>query len=163
MPASVKNATLSALFDISEDPGSAPSGLTYRPVFNLFNQRVALDDTATTPTAKKLAVYQTTISGGLTDIDLTAAQGTNGNVDGTGLKVIGILVFNPTASMGNVTLAAGATNPYALVGAQTMVVGPGGFDSKYFASGNAAVSATVKMLRLTGTNGDTPKVAVLLG
>ena len=58
-------------------------------------------------------VYKTTISGGGYTIDLTAFQGTNATLDGTGKKLIAIAIANPAASTGDVNVATGASNGYA--------------------------------------------------
>ena len=99
----------------------------------------------------------TTISGGGYTLDLTSLAG----FDGTGLRIQRISVANPAGSTGNVTIATGATNGYALPA--SIVVYPGGnFVESYNDGGGQDVDATHKTLDVSGTNGDTPIIALSL-
>ena len=109
MASTVLRANLTFGFTVSEDHGGAPAGVTIESPFSTFNDSLSMLPTDTPPAAL-LSLYKTTISGGGYTIDLTAAQGSNGNVNGTGKRIQAIRVSNPSASTGNVTIATGASN-----------------------------------------------------
>lgn len=160
MAASVLQAQLLSWFKIFEATGGAPSGVNSPSAFEDLDQFLQLDGT-TTPAVALFSVYKPTISGGGFTIDLTAAQGSNGNINATGKKLLAVQVANPAGSAGDVTISTGASNGYAL--AQPVKVKPGGFAMIYQAAALGAVDGTHKTLDVTATNGDVPYIGLLFG
>jgi len=113
MSASVIRAYLLAWFRVDETTGGAPSGVNSPSHFEDLDQLLDLSS-PTTPNPTLFSVYKTAISSGGYTIDLTAAQGSNGNVDATGKKLLGVMIFNPAASAGFVQLATGGSNGYTI-------------------------------------------------
>lgn len=58
-----------------------------------------------------------TLAAGVGSIDLTAFSGTNGNESASGLKVQFIKFVAPSSNANVITIAEGASNGYALLGA----------------------------------------------
>jgi len=160
MSASVIRAYLLSWFRVDETTGGAPSGVNSPSHFEDLDQLFDLSS-LTTPNPTLFAVYKTLISGGGYNIDLTAAQGTNGNIDATGKKLLAVCIFNPAASAGFVQIATGGSNGYTLP--QPIKVYPGGFTNQYQAANLIAVDGTHKQLTITATNGDTPYIGLLFG
>ena len=81
-------------------------------------------NSGTSPAPALFSVYKQALAATLT-VDFTSAQGSNGNVNATGKRLLGILVTSPAASTADVNIATGASNGYALP--QPIKVKPGGF------------------------------------
>jgi len=160
MSASISQCLLLSQFQIIENPGSAPSGVALTSLFQELDQLKQLSPTST-PAASVFGIYKTLISGGGYTIDVTSLQGSNGTLNANGKKLVAVCVANPATSTGDVNLATGASNGYAL--AQPVKVKPGGFAIVYQAAQLAAVDGTHKTLDVSGTNGDTPEVALVFG
>jgi len=109
-----------------------------------------------TTTATLDAKINTTISGGGYTIDLTNLNGQ----DGSGLRIQRILATNPANSVGNVTVATGASNGRAIPA--SLVVPPGGTAAYYYNDYGVDIDATNKTLDVTGTNADVPLISVSL-
>lgn len=124
---------------------------------------------SSTPPITMTSAQEITIASGVGSIDLTALPGTGGaTLDGTGLKVQGVLLTAPGGEDGNagpITIAPGASNPYSLGGATWAGedLEPG--DSRHYLFNDtlADVDGTHKSLDLTGTDGDVLRVQLLLG
>lgn len=111
------------------------------------------------------AYFQKDLSAGAGTIDLTALTGTNGRtIDGTGLKVQFFRVKALAANANPITLAEGASNGYALMGAAwSIILAPG---QEFTLKGNEAtpdVGATDKIIDLTGTGTQGLQVTIILG
>ena len=115
-----------------------------------------------TPPVSLLIVYAATIVGGGYDIDLTAAQGTQGTVDATGLRVQ-LIAVDATGLLGDFTLDAGPANGYEVNGSGELHFTPGGLLLKFLNDAYQDVDATHRMLRVSGTDGDVPMLGILLG
>jgi hypothetical protein len=82
-----------------------------------FNQSGQLN-ASSVPPATKVAAFEKALVAGAGTIDLTALTGTNGaTIDGTGLKVQGILIVNPATNANPLVIEPGGANPYNLFGA----------------------------------------------
>ncbi|HEY1600767.1 MAG TPA: hypothetical protein VGG64_14255 [Pirellulales bacterium] len=160
MAAAVKALRCLLQFDIDEDPGSEPAGITLLSTFKGLDQQLFLGPTSAIVPAL-FSIYNTLISGGGYTIDTTAAQGTNGTINANGKKLLGVVISNPAASAGDVQIATGGSNGYVLP--QPVKVKPGGFAFEWFASGLTAIDGTHKTLDITATDGDTPMVGLLFG
>ncbi|HEY4309844.1 MAG TPA: hypothetical protein VGN12_10370 [Pirellulales bacterium] len=160
MAASITNLLLLTQFQVAENPGSQPAGVTLLSTFNDLDQLLQLTPT-TAPPVSMFGVYKTTISSGGYTIDATSLQGTNGSLNATGKKLVAISVKNPTASVGDVNIATGAVNGYAIP--QPVKVKPGGFALVYHAAALAAIGSSTKTLDVSGTSGDTPEIGLVLG
>lgn len=160
MASTVLRARLDFGFSVTEDHGGAPSGLAIESPFTLFTDSLPMLPTDTPPAAL-LSLYKSTISGGGYTIDLTAAQGSNGNVNASGKRIQAIRASNPSASTGNVTIATGASNGRAIPA--SIVVPPGGETLVFYNDYGMDIDATHKTLDISGTNGDVPEIGILLG
>lgn len=160
MSAAISNLLLLSQFQVTENPGSAPSGVALTSLFQELDQFKQLSPTSTPPVSQ-FGIYKTTISGGGYTIDVTSLQGSNGTLNANGKKLVAVCVANPAASAGDVNIATGASNGYAL--AQPIKVKPGGFAIVYQAAQLAAVDGTHKTLDVSGTNGDTPEIGLIFG
>ena len=124
---------------------------------------VTLDSTTTPKIEVPPVVRKVTIAGTIT-IDFTAAQGValpaaaTRTIDQTGKKLVAVRLSCPTTNVAVINVAPGASNPYPLFGTandidvkagQTLIAIMNGIASPY-----GAVSATVKTLDISGTNGD---------
>jgi hypothetical protein len=160
MSASITNLLLLTQFQVTENPGSGPSGVQLTSFFNEVDQLVRLSPTST-PAATLFGVYKTAISGSGYTIDATSLQGSNGLLNATGKKLVAIALAHPAASAGDVSVSTGATNGYALPA--TLTCKPGGFAILYHAAHLANVDSTHKTFDITGTSGDTPEIALVWG
>jgi hypothetical protein len=93
--------------------------------------------------------------------DFTAAQGTNGNIDATGKRLMGICVVSNQSNTAAVNIATGATNGYLLP--QPITVKPGGFVIQWFATTLPPVDATHKTVDITGDNTSVPEIGFIFG
>ena len=122
-----------------------------------------------TPTPAEILVAEITIDGtGTEDIDLTAAA-IVGAVDGsgnpaatedlTGKKLCYLELHSGTSNAGDITVAPNGTNGYTLFGAaitQGIKLHADKHEQRFIRSSGAdAVSATKKIVTITGTAGDT--------
>jgi hypothetical protein len=107
---------------------------------------------ATTSTVR--ANLDTVIAGGGYTIDLTSIAG----VSATGLRIQRITITSPPTSVGNVTLATGASNGRVIPGA--LVVPPGGLAVAIYNDYGVDIDGTHKTLDVSGTDGDAPLIVV---
>ena len=163
--ANVSTVTLQSILTTTEVLQGVPGAVGGTVINDDFNQSVSLTPTGSVPVTK--GSYQTyTIAGGLVDIDLTALLGTQSNVDGTGLKLQALFIKN--LGNNNINVAPGAANAYSPFGAGNDIDLPANATNKshillYTPELLADVAAGAKMIRITGTNGDTVQVGILLG
>jgi len=126
-----------------------------------FDTTLALN-ASSTPPATVCAYFTKALSSGTATIDLTALTGTQGTVDGTGLKVQSLIFKNAAANQ--VTISKGATNGYSIFGASGSVVVPAGSTlAMTFADTLADISSTVKTLDLAGTGSQSFSVGIVMG
>lgn len=161
MSASVTQLLILTQFQVTENPGSAPSGVGVSSFFGELDQLQRLTSTSTPPVSL-FGVYKTTLSGGYS-IDFSSLQGSSGTLNATtgSKKLVAIIIANPSASSGDVNVATGASNGYTIP--QPLKVKPGGFVIEYFAGALTGSDATHKTLDVSGTNGDTPEIALVFG
>jgi len=92
---------------------------------NALDTRSVLNADSDVP-ATTVAAFAEELSAGAATIDLTALSGTQGEVDGTGLKVQALKVIAAAANTEVVTVGDGAANGYELLGdGWTMDLAPG--------------------------------------
>lgn len=129
-----------------------------------FNTTKTLDG-ATTPPVTKCAFFTQALTVGSATIDLSALPGTNNAViDGTGLKVQLIRFKTPTANANPISVDVGASNGYALAGANFHVtLGPGQEITFYGDDDTPDIATTAKELDLSGTGSQTLEVEVVMG
>src|SRR5579863_1282018 len=106
MASSVTAFQLYTFFNVTENTNSAPTGVGAPIVFQEMNQSL-------NPTVAYFAIYRQSLGSTLSP-DFTAAQGTNGTINASGMRLMAICVVNPSTSTADVNIAAGAANPYAL-------------------------------------------------
>lgn len=126
-----------------------------------FNSSVAMNAN-TTPPATKAAAFTPTLSGGALTIDLTALTGTQGTVDGTGLKVQAFLFNNIAAA--SVSISTGASNGYAMLGTSKSVTVPAGASLMMRFNDNLPdISSTAKNIDLAGTGSQAFECVIVMG
>ena len=137
------------------------AGITAPSTYQELDQVLTLTP-ASTPPVSLFGVYKQALTALLT-IDFTACQGSNGNVNANGKKLVAICIANPTASGQDVNIATGGTNGYTLP--QPIKVKPGGFAIVYFAGALAGVDGTHKTIDITQASygSDTPEIGFLFG
>lgn len=103
------------------------------------------------------------LSTGAATVDLTAAYTVGGgSADGTGYKVQGIFFKNLGAN--NMTIAAGASNGYDILGSGgTVVVPPSGWFTAYLADASEDVASGARTIDVAGTGSQTFELALILG
>jgi len=161
MSSTVFKAVIQARMTITETTGDAPTGVT-APSIITADPGSILNATTGDVLAKRLASYKTTFSGGSYAVDLTAAQGTNGTVNGSTMTVVGLVVDNSDYTH-DVTIAPGVSNGYDINGGDPLVVPAGGYAMLFFAVGLPAIGGSAKSLSVGGTDGDAPLVLILMG
>ncbi len=137
--------------------------------FNAFNKSANLNATSTPPVTKR-GVFTKALTAGAATIDLTAIpDDIKTAVDGTGLKVIGLMIANPSTNTNILIVSQGASNGYQLNGENwSLALKPGEAAIMYFS--NAAtmpdVDATHKNIDLSDDSAggtDTHQFVILLG
>jgi len=128
-------------------------------VHDLFNRRFSLTPSSSPPVSIYVA-SGTALGGATLDIDLTAAPGSQGAIDCTGKGLVCLLAVNTNAHQ--FTVAPGAANAYPLPETLLLHAG-GGRAERFFPTPLTAVDGTHKMIRITGTLGDTPILLACFG
>ncbi len=159
MAASVTSLQLFMSCAIVENTGGGPPGIPVLSTFRDFDQSLNLNS-GTSPAPALFAVYKQSLGSTLSP-DFTSAQGSNGNVNATGKRLLGMLVTNPATATADVNIATGATNGYALP--QPVKVKPGGFVVQWFGGALGVIDATHKTLDITGDGTTTPEIGLIFG
>ncbi len=132
--------------------------------FAALNQTGTLTASSTVP-ATKHATFDFPMTAGSATINLAALTGVNSDevVVGTGLKVQALKFTNKPTNANAITIAEGAANGYALMGAFTITLQVG--QSVLFLGNDAApdVAAGDRLLDITGTGSQVLQVHVVLG
>lgn len=99
------------------------------------------------------------------DIDLTSLTDTLGNaLDLTGKKIQAIMIKCEPLNASAISFAEHATNGYGVFGLASFVdIGPGGSMLLLQNGGNEDVSATAKIIEITGTGAETFDMAISAG
>jgi hypothetical protein len=158
--------TLGFRFDTNETPqaAQAPAAGQKQIVQNGFDQSITLN-AGSTPPAQGVAYMD--LAGASGTLDLTNLQTLFGAQSFAGQKLRGVYLVNPNAS-GNCSLGQGASNGYALLGAE-LVCGPGaspnmpGVAMQFFSNALAAIGGTNKTLDWVNGTGGSVQVALVLG
>jgi hypothetical protein len=128
-----------------------------------YNKSGTLNASSTAPATKCAHVLQALTAGAAT-IDLTAVQGTQGNVTFSGLK---IQLFRATATTGNanvLTLTEGASNGYELAGNTWKVGLLSGQSFMFFGNDGAPdVGGSAKDIDLAGTGSQSVEISIVGG
>ena len=123
----VTSGTLHNNWSITESVEDAPGADGQTVTSKEFNRGPQTLGPTTTPPISGYSADEWTLDGaGAATIDLTDLPGTQGDVDGTGLKVQCFRVHG-LATNGILTISPGALNPYNLFGAANDLVLPAGF------------------------------------
>ena len=120
----------------------------------------------TVPDVMQCSYGTYTLSSGTINVDMTNLQGTNGaTVNGTGLRVIAVLINVPSANGAIITITPGVSNGYTLFGTSSSLrFDPGDYDMIYKQTTSPAISSSAKILTLTGTgSSDNLEIGFLLG
>lgn len=157
-------AVLRMLMTAVETPAAADiaSGNGSAITHDGFNVAETPLNVASTPPVTACAYFAKSLAAGVGTIDLTALPGTFGTVDGTGLKVRGVLLVNPSAHA--ITVQPGAANPHSCFGAASkFIVGAGCACEFWLNDSDSAIGSTSKNWDLSGTGTDSLNVGILLG
>lgn len=144
--------------DAATMPEATDKNLEYGPNFN-----VTLNS-GSVPAITKAAVLKQTCNGSDQTIDLTAMGHTLGRtVDNTGLAPVALLIEADGDNAGGITLKAGASNGFPILGAASLVVlRPGNFIVSA-GQGTQAVDSTHKNVTVNGTSGDVLTITAVFG
>lgn len=126
-----------------------------------------LDDT-TSPAVTKYGCVDVTLGASATEIDLTALADIEGNSQNcTGLKVQGMRVITDPDNDGNVTVGPGDTNGYDIFTNGGSAAGidfePDSDVLHRWNEQKPDVSASDKIIKISGTEGDIASIEVWLG
>ncbi len=169
--ATVSQAKLAFQMRVTEDVEGVASASTATIIHKDFDEdplQVILTATST-PAVTKHSGELYTLGTGDTTIDLTDLQGSQENIDGTDLKVIGLRFQVPSTNTGAVKIKPGAANGYALFGAGNDIELPVPLQQDwatlmvFFDEGLADIDATHKTLDVEGTAADTFRLQLILG
>lgn len=108
---------------------------------------------------------QITMSGGAGELNLAALLGATADetVVGTGLKVQAIKFRNKSTNANTITVAEGASNGYALLGAFTMTLQPGQSVTILGNDATPDVASGDRIIDITGTGSQILEYQVVLG
>jgi hypothetical protein len=161
--ATVSSAQLKLSTSVTENLTGVPAASSALLTSDQFKRSISLDP-GTTPPCTLLSSYKQAIAGGGTmDVDLTAAQGSQGNVNGTGLKLRWLYISVPTTALAAVVVGAAVSNGLALGLAGALTIPIGGAVTIYFHDGLSAIDGTHKVVRFTGNAADIPSIQFGMG
>lgn len=119
-------------------------------------------NSSSTPAVSKVAYFQQALTAGAATINLTSLTGTFGTVDGTGLKVRGVLFVNPSSH--SITVQPGASNPHSCFGSASKFTIPANCAVEFWLNdSDSAIGSSSKNWDLSGTGTDALNVGILLG
>lgn len=131
--------------------------------FTGYNDSKTLNATSS-PVATKSAVFAQALTAGAATIDLTALVGTEGTVDGTGLKVRAVKFRGKSTNANPITITTGAANGYNLPHALfSYQVYPGCWVEAYFADSAQTIAAGDKNIDLAGTASQVLECVIVMG
>lgn len=123
-----------------------------------------LDPLAAPLTEAWSAQVLTIPAAGLIDLDLTALAGTQAVVSASGKRPRLVWALAGAENQADVILRTDITNGYTpLSGGQLMQIQPGGLDLQLIRGNLTVIGSTSKLIRITGTPGDTLDLALLWG
>lgn len=123
-------------------------------------------DGTTTPAVTKYAAFQQALTAGAATIDLADMPGDNpgDSVDGTGLKARFVKFRAPEDNAAAITLTAGASNGYDLLGADwSLALAPGEEATHRLLTTPPTVAGGAKEIDLAGTGTDVLDCEIILG
>lgn len=169
--ATVSKAQLYTRVTVTETLDSAPAASGSTVTSEHFNRAVQQLSGTTTPPVTKYAGWEPVIpvssSGTMVlTVDLTSLPGTQGaaSINGTGLKVQMLRLYNPTTNTQPVIIGPSVANGYDLFGTGNEVEVPVGAELfMSFRDTLPNVSGSAKSLDLTGEDGETYELEILLG
>ncbi len=147
------------------ETNTVSSAAASRTVKHTLLNKAATLQASTTPPVSKVAAFEQALTAGAATIDLTALTGTNGAaVDGTGLKVQAIKITAKATNANVITITKGASNGYALAGADFSVALAAGQEFVLFGNDAAPdIASDAKTLDLAGTLAQAVQVIVVMG
>ena len=164
----VATAQLVSQWNITEVPTGTPSCVSDRIVSRDFNPGAEQLSPDSTVPVTKYSGPEYTIAASKVEIDLTDLEGSQGNIDGTGLKVQGLRVQMASTNTDPITIGPGDSDAYELFGVgNELELSPGARVDFFFNETLWDVMGTSgtdpKNIKLTGTDDDVAKVELLLG
>lgn len=169
--ATVLLAQLVSQWIVSETPQGTPACASDTIVNKDLNPAAASYSPSTTVPVSKYSGVEYTLAGSATGeatIDLTALAGSQGDIDGTGLRVQGLRIQIPSTNAGGVTIGPGDTDAYEPFGTGNSLELPIGARADFwFADQLWDVMGTSgtdpKNIKLSGEVDDTVYVEILMG
>ncbi len=153
-----------ALQDAPAASGQNVTSVAFNP------STVQYTPSTTIPMVNYSGVTYTLSGGGAATIDLTDLLGTQGNIDGTGLRVRALRVQGSDASNGALTISPGASNPYEFFGPGNELVYPAGNTKPItfeFEDGLALITDVsgvgASQIDLAGDASDEFKIEIIVG
>jgi len=132
-------------------------------VHNGLNKSQTLEAWTTVPVTKH-AAFQQALAVGAATIDLRALAGTQGAVDGNGLKVQAVMFRNPATNANAITIAKGAANGYELLGAGWSITLQPGQQVQLFLNDAAPdIAGGAKTMDLSGTLAQVLDCEIVMG
>lgn len=123
----------------------------------------ALTSTTSVP-ATDVASFSKALSTGTGTIDLTALDGTEATINGTGKKVQAVLFRNPSTNANAITIVEGASNGYELLGnAWSIVLQPGQQFGAYLKDAAPDIGASAKTIDISGTGSQALDCVLVIG
>lgn len=123
----------------------------------------ALTSSTTVPVTD-VASFSKALSTGTGTIDLTALDGTEATIDGSGKKVQAVLFRNPSTNANAITIVEGAINGYALFGASfSIILQPGQQFGAYLKDAAPDIAAGDKTIDISGTGSQALDVVLVIG
>lgn len=160
---SVSAAYVSQL-TVTEQLSRQEANANSKIVYDALNTSVTLNGTSS-PAATKQASFRTTLSAGAATVDLTAIAPQNeAAVSASGKKPQAYKFKAPASNSGAITLTAGGSNGYDLLGASwSVIVSPGQEVQGYLAGAAITVDSTHKTIGLAGTGTDVLDMQFVFG
>lgn len=161
-------ATVHAGVTVQETIGSgAPAASAGQTTVtqSAWNINDRLEATSTPPVDSGVAIEGTIGGGGTTDLDLTSLTGLNSAAyNFSGKKIQALLFRTPSTATGAQTIGPGAANGYALFGGTVALPNsPGEQFVKKWKDTLPDVDGTHKVVRVTGTAGETYQLVLVAG
>ncbi len=171
--ATIKSARIISDWQVQELMDDAPASGASTITSKAFNPGVRTLSPTSDPPVEKYSGWRPAIpasSSGVfaLSIDLTDLPGTEQDVDGTGLKVRGLRLQNPSTNDGPVVIGPAAADGYHLFGPDAEITVPaGGEIDMAFADGAPVIGSwsgsNNRYLELAGEDGDEYELEILLG
>jgi hypothetical protein len=161
---SLQNASVTAAMVVNEQLTIFGKPQNIQP-FTGINQLFNNLGSSSTPPAKKDAAVTVTMTGSAVSVDLTnITNDFGGTFNGNTQKAQFALFVAPASNAAAVTIAAGASNAYNLLGASfSFKLAPGQFALVGLNNASPTIGSGAKNIDCTGTASDTLQIGIISG